>query len=213
MKIALVLTILFVPGLTAAQNQASWKPNRYEVVCDRSKDCLSGGLKHRVDMFLRKIVRHYQGHGWRAPKDFGPIIGKGKDAAVKVHDMANDNIAYVTPPCGRPRTTMHVGRGAREFGSKLHIFYYFFAHEMFHAIQGAYPAFSKRPCGTAGWVKESTADAVALDATRRAFPKAVHATSEREARKYAGLRRYDVPLNPYFKKFDGKEYFLSLIHI
>ncbi len=60
-------------------------------------------------------------------------------------------------------------------------------------------------------MKEGTADAVAFAAARKRFPgKFPVVDSDRSARKFSGLRHYDVPLNSKLKNNNGKVIYTGL---
>ncbi len=191
--------------------QQSWEPNVYRVHCDRASGCLSAGIRHRIDQLLRRAVIELKAIGFRAPKRFGPRKNKGVQGQdhIVVFDKESTTIAWVQEPCNGGINTMNIGTAAREWSSKLHIFYYFLAHEMFHAIQPSYPAFGPNPCKAPGWIKESTADAIGWHLARKRYPQHFPGRDARTARKDAGLRPYHVPLNGRYRGLRGDDWVTS----
>lgn len=199
--------------------QTDWAPNRYKVFCGdynwvarnnlgirrvdpdlkRDAPCFSPKFNRLIEGLTAKRLMGIKAMGFRAPRYFGPrvnptLIG---EPHIRLYDTNEPKFANTTVICTNEIIRIRIGQRLREFANRSYLISYFLSHELFHVVQQAYPVSSKtKPCGiTKGWIGESTADVVALDLTRRAYSYRFPADTEREARRFAGLRRYYVPLN------------------
>ncbi len=144
-----IACLLVVSSSASAQSsQKNWKPDRYEVRCDRDSNCLSSGLAHRASQFLKQAASDLRAMGFRPPNGLGPVVKeRGKAAFVKVLDTGKPGIAATVHKCSSLTSHIEIGSGAAQYGSRIHIFFFLLAHEFFHAIQNNYAPFQVQDKG------------------------------------------------------------------
>lgn len=205
--------------------QNGWQPNQYRVFCgtynatardtggiqrfdlddERDSPCFPASLRSLIRTRMSTGLAGIREMSFRAPPVFGPRMNGDDDDGghIRLYEGRGGSIASTRLACdGTGMSFITLKQGMLEFQNRRHLISYFLAHELFHTVQHGYPAWHNdarnraRYCGMAGWISESTADAVATELTRQAFPRLFPSHgSEREIRKFAGMRRYDIPLN------------------
>ena len=194
------LVVINAPAWSHEHHQVDWVPNNYIVTCHTPPCVLEEAVKTRSERLMAKAVTGIKGMGYDAPKFWGGRIGKGTpDDAIELYEAGSD-IAGASPRCkegDKSRAGMVIGSEVAEYSDRDYLLYYFMAHEVFHLIQFSYPFWNEEKCDKhiPGWILEGTADAVGLESMRKSYPSVAPSDrDDREARKFSGLRRYDIPL-------------------
>lgn len=198
-------------------HQQNWVPNRYEVICHGPPCILSENAKTTAAQLMAEAARGVRALNLQPPVYWGERRNMGTPGdhitLFEIFSEEEDSIAAASPRCAKgdkSRAGMVIYNGLEQYLDREYAVYYFMAHEIFHLSQYGYPFYSEREneCGTyvPGWILEGTATAVGLEAMRKKYPSAVPGKrSEREARQFSGLRRYDIPLPHREKNASGKE--------
>lgn len=221
MRVLGILISLFLATGAAAQPnfamkgdselQVNWSPNSYAFFCGefpdtkRNTHCLSQAVRKRVTDALSRAATKIRSLGFRAP----PVLALKRSGRIRLYSGPGAGVAGTNAPCNTNAVSfMTVSQGVIPYATQDHLLTYFMGHELIHAMQPAYPIFflgAGSNCGVReGWVSEGMADAISLHATRQLYPNMFPATSsEKEAKRFSGSRRYDVPLDKVIYK-DGK---------
>ena len=186
--------------------QEDWVPGNFFVTCEPEQACdLKEEDRYKVADMLSEAVDIYRKLPFYAPRDWGKRVGSDSvNDYIEVYQRGPDKLAEAAARCGetgdRDYSRLLVGTSWKKdtyFRGRDYLLFYFMAHEIFHLSQYGYPFFDQELCKYAipGWIKESMATAVGLDVMRRAYPDVWPSLRDaREARQFAGLRRYDQPL-------------------
>jgi len=207
LPLILLIALLTVDACSRAtaedKVQVNWEPDNFFVVCQEDKPCLLDRQEsEKVARLMSEAVDAMKKLPFKAPRDWGKRIGRGTiNDYIELYQRGTDVLAAASPDCGSPTdyARMLVGAAIRDpyFAGKDYLVFYFMAHEVVHLIQYGYPFFDEVLCKTAvpGWILESIATAVGLEAMRKKYPGvAPSKRDDREARMFSGLRRYDKPL-------------------
>lgn len=220
LTVAVAIAFAAVTPSFAQVHQENWLPNEYRLYCEQggsgilsvftnlvgNSNCKSEEVARKVAEDMKEAMSSFKEMGFRPPLRFGERIGAGGPAGedyIRIYDVDARGLASTSAPC--PNTFISVKNDIIIWWRDYLVFE-FLAHEAFHAVSHAYPTTNDRCQVPAGWIFEGIADAVALDLTRKKFgdplppmnePDKVHA-------KFAGLRRYDVPLNFDLEDEDGE---------
>lgn len=219
MPLIILALLVLISMDVRAQNttfQVNWVPDNFFVVCDKEGECpLNRERSTRVADMMSEALNGIKKMPFNAPQDWGLRVGNGTANDYIELYQRNSGFASAAPRCGnpgKPGASIQVGPGLFRPGIGEHdyLVYYFMAHEIFHLVQYNYPFFDQQICDQymPGWIKEGTAVAVALEAMRQRYPESWPSVrNEREARNFAGLRRYDEPLPHRQMSYEGDEMF------
>jgi hypothetical protein len=200
-------------GLSAQESsyQVDWSPNEYKLICSPPDSCLhSPDVHQKVEKLMPQVVNGIRGLKFKPPVWFGKRKGQGTAREyIELYETGDQTIARASPRClpiGYENSFVDIGSQFTEFDDRDYLLYYFMAHEFFHVIQNEQPFFDPVNCANVpGWIKEGTATAVGQAAARKKYPGVFpEKRDERVARNFAGLRRYDKPLN-HREVEDGEE--------
>ena len=189
--IAFTLNLLLLSGAASTARADSWPIKDFRVFLENPETgveypgLISDGIKSDIEDWLGRVARDYEAQGFRRPHytyiDDNPFYSE-KAFKVYVYPFSGGTQAAMVHPCAESfsnltnektsfytDTYMKIDPGRTIAGGKLTgQAYQDLAHELFHAVQNAYPMF-RADCAAlpGGWISEGTAEAVGIETARK----------------------------------------------